>query len=209
MPTLRKLCRDGKLVKVRAALARGVHVNGKGSFGKTALMQAVSHGHNSIVKLLLDQPGVKVNEENIYVNTALHYAAWSNNPEGARLLLLHPDFNLANATNKNGFTALHCAANNNNPEVVRLLLLHPGFNSANATDDNGYTALHYAAMNNNPEVARLLLLHSGFNSANATDNDGLTALMYAVKNRKKEVLVELVRHDSISLEIPDGEFDER
>ena len=174
MPTLRKLCRDGKLVKVRAALARGVHVNGKGSFGKTALMQAVSHGHNSIVKLLLDHSGVKVNEENIYVNTALHYAAWSNNPEGARLLLLHPDFNLANATNKNGFTALHCAANNNNPEVVRLLLLHPGFNSANATD-----------------------------------NDGLTALMYAVKNRKKEVLVELVRHDSISLEIPDGEFDER
>ena len=140
MPALWKLCYDGKLVEVRAALARGGNVNDKDSNGTTALMWAVIRSHNSIVKLLLDQPRVKVNEKNNYGETALHYAAYKNNPEGARLILLHPGFNSANATN---------------------------------------------------------------------NNNGKTALMEAVGWCKKEVLVELVKHDSISLDIPDGEFDGR
>jgi len=113
-------------------------VNSKDSFGRTALMCAVINKHNSIVKLLLDQPSVKVNEKLNSGKTALHFAAGANNPEGATLLLLHP----------------------------------------------------------------------GFNSANATDNLGDTALMVAVRNCKKDVLVELVRHDSVSLEIPEWFFDE-
>ena len=136
MSPLHQLCRDGNLVEVRAALARGGDVNDKNSFGTTALMWAVINKHNSIVEHLLDQPGVKVNEK----------------------------------------------------------------------DNNGWTALHYAARDNNSEVARLLLEHPGFNSANATRNDGVTALMIAVRCRNKEVLVELVRHDSVSL---DGDFDGR
>ena len=137
--TLWELCKDGKLVEVRAALARGADVNNKDCDGTTALMWAVMKSHNLIVKLLFDQPRVKVNEKDNWGRTALHYAAYGNNPEGARLLLLHP----------------------------------------------------------------------GFNSANATNNSGSTALMLAVSWRKKEVLVELVRHDSVSLDIPDGYFDER
>ena len=140
MPPRWELCKDGKLSKVRAALARGGDVNDKDSNnGITALMYAVSRSHNSIVELLLDQPSVKVNEK----------------------------------------------------------------------DKWGRTALHWAADRNNPEVARLLLLHPGFNSANTSDYDGETALMYAVSDRNKEVLVELVGHDSVSLDIPDGAFDER
>ena len=133
MPALWELCKDGKSAEVRAALAHGENVNYKGYGGLTALMWAVLESHNSIVKLLLDQPGVKVNEKNNFY---------------------------------------------------------------------GLTALHFAAMCNNPEGARLLLLHPAFNSANGTTNSGDTALMYAVKYRKKEFLVELVKHDSVSLDIP-------
>ena len=140
MPALWELCKAGNIGEVRAALARGADVNDKDSKGTTALMCAVWNSHNSIVKLLLDQPSVKVNEKDNF-----------------------------------GRTALHCAARYNNPEAARLLLLHPDFNSANATD-NLY---------------------------------GDTALMKAVRWRKKEVLVELVSHDSVSLEIPDGAFDWR
>ena len=73
----------------------------------------------------------------------------------------------------------------------------------------GWSALHLAVLENNPEGARMLLLHPDINSANSTDDNGDTALMMAVRWRKKEVLVELVKHQSISLDMPEGVFDER
>ena len=139
MAALHELCADGKLDEVRAELERGGDVNRKDSFGSTALMHAVWKGHNSIVELLLEQPAVKTNEKDIAGQTALHWAAYFNNAEGARMLLLHP----------------------------------------------------------------------GFNSANSTDKDGETALMLAVIIRKDKVLHELVKHESVSLELRERAFDER
>ena len=141
MPALHQLCYDGKLDEVRAALARGGDVNDKDSNGQTALMWAVCYSYNSIVRLLLEQPAVKVNEKSI-----------------------------------DGATALHCAV---------------------------------AVAGNNPEGARMLLLHPGFNSPNLTNILGETALMWAVKYRKKEVLLELVKHESVSLDLSEGALDGR
>ena len=134
-----KLCQNGEIDRVRAEIARGRDVNDKDSGGITALMNAVWKGHNSIVKLLLEQPRVKTNEKDKWGLTAFHYAAWTNNPEGARMLLLHP----------------------------------------------------------------------GFNSANSTNVGGNTALMMAVRLRKKEVLLELVKHESVSLDLREGAFGAR
>ena len=73
MTALYQLCCEGKLDEVRAALARGGDVNNKDSYGTTALMYAVWNSHNSIVKLLLEQPAVKVNEkDNLDGRTALY-----------------------------------------------------------------------------------------------------------------------------------------
>ena len=139
MAALWDLCYNGKLDEVRAALARGGDVNDKDWVGSTALMWAVMKRHNEIVRLLLEQPAVKVNEKN----------------------------------------------------------------------NSGWTALHCAALYNNPEGARMLLLHPGFNSANSTNNNGVTALMEAVSKRKKKVLLELVQHESVSLDLSEGALDGR
>ena len=139
MTALYKLCQGGKLDEVRSVLAGGGDVNNKSNGGSTGLMLAVMTGHNSIVKLLLEQPAVKVNEKN----------------------------------------------------------------------SGGCTALHYAASGNNPEGARMLLLHRGFNLPNTTTNYGETALMKAVRNRNKDVLIELVKHESVSLDLSEGDFDGR
>ena len=139
MAALHELCAEGKLDEVRAELERGGDVNSKDSLGSTALMYAVWNGHNSIVKLLLEQPTVKVNEKSNLGETALHGAAFWYNAEGARMLLLHP----------------------------------------------------------------------GFNSANATRVDGETALSWAVICRAKELLLELVKHESVSLDLREGAFDGR
>ena len=47
MSPLWELCRGGKLVEVRAALARGGDVNDKDFLGQTALMYAVLHSHQA------------------------------------------------------------------------------------------------------------------------------------------------------------------
>ena len=102
MTALNKLCFDGKLEEVRLALIHGGDVNDKDSGGQTALMRAVIRGYNSIVKLLLEQPGVNINEKTAHADgdTALHRAVFGNNPEGARMLLLHPRMNTANAISR-------------------------------------------------------------------------------------------------------------
>ena len=59
-PSLPKVCQDGKLKKVRAALARGEEVsNRKG--GYTGPMFAANNGNEAVVELLLQQPGLDVN----------------------------------------------------------------------------------------------------------------------------------------------------
>ena len=76
------------------------------------------------MKLLLDQPAVDVNQRDNVGDTALHRAAWYNNAEGARMLLLHKDFNSANVTNNDGDTALILAVGIENEEVLRELVEH-------------------------------------------------------------------------------------
>ena len=117
-------CRDGQIEQVRAEIARGGDVNDKSPGGQTALMWAVSNGHNSIVKLLLEQPRVKTNEKDNAGWTALHLAAYGNNAEGARMLLLHPGFNSANLTDNVGRTALGVAVSKGKKEVVLELVKH-------------------------------------------------------------------------------------
>ena len=124
MPPLYELCFDGKLDEVRAELARGGDVNDKHPNGRTSLMFAVYRGHNSIVKLLLEQPAVKTNEKDIAGSTALHWAVFGNNAEGARMLLLHPGFNSANSTDINGETALMMALRMHKKEFLLELLKH-------------------------------------------------------------------------------------
>ena len=124
MTRLLELCESGNLADARRLLARGEDVNNKDYLGTTALMQAVMYNHNSIVKLLLDQPAVDVNVKDKWGRTLLHIAAKNNNAEGARMLLLHKDFNSANVTDNNGDTALMWAVRCRNEEVLRELVKH-------------------------------------------------------------------------------------
>ena len=124
MPRLCELSRNGNLADVKSALTRGEDINEKDSDGRTALIWAVAFEHNSVVKLLLDQRAVDVNVKDNDGRTALHWAARYNNAEGARMLLLHKDFNSANVTDNGGLTALMYAVINRNEEVLRELVSH-------------------------------------------------------------------------------------
>ena len=88
-------------------------------------------------------------------------------------------------------------------DEVRAVLARGG--DVNDKDSKfGATALMWAVLRRHNPISKLL--HPGLNSANSTNNNGETALMVAVSERKKEVLLELVQHESVSLDLSEGDF---
>ena len=124
MAPLWELCSEGKLAKVKKALAKGEDVNGRG-YNWTGLMWAVQLKHNSVVRLLLEQPTVDLNCTNTNDCTALHLAADDDNVEEVQLLLDDPRFSSVNPQKNNGETAVMVAVLQNNENALRELVGRP------------------------------------------------------------------------------------
>ena len=233
MVPLWQLCFEGKLERVRFALRGGEDVNSRDEDNKTALMWAVEKKHNGIVRLLLQQPAIQVNDKCRNVGeTALHMAANINNVEAMQLLLANQQIEV-NCQNNEGATALHCAAVEN-VEAMQLLLANEQVDvnlkdkegntallycdtvetmqlllanqqvDVNTADNDGDTGLHVAAQDNDAEMIRMLLAHPQFNSANHVAADGKTPAMVAAAQQNGDALRELVSHQSVDLDLLDG-----
>ena len=126
MIPLWQLCQEGKLSEVRAALARGEDVNRKNDYNRTGLMGAVLSKHNSIVRLLLEQPTVDLNCFDLNRETVLHWATTCYNVEAVRLLLADPRLSTANHTNHVGWTPVMIAIACNDVSTLCQLVAHPG-----------------------------------------------------------------------------------
>jgi ankyrin repeat protein len=72
---------------VQALVEAGADVNQVDVYGWTPLMRAIYEGRASAAKALLAVPALKVNAQNEYGATALHYAAAAGNAALVRLLL--------------------------------------------------------------------------------------------------------------------------
>ena len=86
---------------MQKALALGEDVNSADHLKRTALMAAVMGGHESIVRLLIEQPGIDLNLRDsleVEANTALHHAVLEGQNSILRVLLQQPqlDVNLLN-----------------------------------------------------------------------------------------------------------------
>ena len=85
------MCGQGDLEGVKAALRRGEEVNLRGGkYNKTGLIWAADEGHESIVELLLLQPGLDVNLTDGDGDTALHDACAEGHEAIVKRLLAHP-----------------------------------------------------------------------------------------------------------------------
>ena len=141
-----KLCCQGKLNKVRMALARGEDVNSKsGSQKKTGLMCALTRTYISIdiVKLLLEQPTVDLNCTDINGWTALHYAAAYNNVEGVRKLLADPRVTTVNFESDSDRTPVMQAIFGECANALRELVAHPSVD-LDALDGEGRSLEEFA-----------------------------------------------------------------
>jgi uncharacterized protein len=89
--------------------------------------------------------------------TALHFAAFFDQPPAARLLIEHGADVAARAEPFGDVTPLHSAAAGNAIEVVEMLLAAGA--DPNAAQRGGWRSLHSAAQNGNAAMVRLLRAH--------------------------------------------------
>lgn len=123
---------------------------------KTSLQIASHQGFSEVVDLLV-QLGANVSLQDSEGDTALHYAAFGNQPMTAAALLKGGAD--GNKLNKNKCSPLHVAVNKGYTEVVKTLLSYSC--DANAQDSYGDTVLHDAIAKDFIEIVELLVNFRG------------------------------------------------
>jgi ankyrin repeat protein len=158
--------------------------------GRNALHWAVLNTWEAeIFDLLLAHPKVKVDDVDVYGQTALHLAARVSNVKAAQKLLekgANP-----NIFNKKGWSPLHVAALQGETEIIDLILQAQKHNHVD--DDktaNGRTALHCAAALSN-EITAEHLINKGAD-LHSRDNDGLTPLHMAALHAKDMNIIDIL-----------------
>ncbi|MBI3552978.1 MAG: ankyrin repeat domain-containing protein [Elusimicrobia bacterium] len=162
----------GALKEARAEIRKGGDLDAQDNAGETALMYAVSGGHEDIIRLLLDK-GARIDATSTHGDTALFYAALKDRPGAARLLLEKGA--AIDAKNTDGDTPLMVAVAHGSNEAARVLI---GKGAAlEAADVNGVTPLMAAAREGREEIG-LMLVEKGA-SLDERDAHGGTALISA------------------------------
>ncbi|KAI5621887.1 transient receptor potential cation channel, subfamily N, member 1, partial [Silurus asotus] len=158
-------------------------------FGYTPLHFAAQWGHENVVRLLLNSPGVldeaKTNPECF---TPLHLAAQSGQTDVVRLLLSKSSSLLYQQDHLDR-TCLHLASAQGHVAIVRVLLCHGA--EVNQTDKSKRTALHYAAKYGWLELVRLLIERGALMDVECVK--GHTPLQYAAKENHLTTVSFLLR----------------
>ncbi|KAK2558333.1 Ankyrin-1 [Acropora cervicornis] len=143
-------------------------------FGFTPLHLAAQNGDNSLVRVITNHPGVRVDSVTVKTGrTALHVASFEGHIEVASTLISKASA-LLHQVDNNGRTALHLAA-------------------------MGNTALHIAAEAGYPRVVRLLTEYGA--SSTIENKPGDVALCNAARERHIEVMDFLLTQKQFLLDI--------
>ena len=131
-------------------LRRGFDPNTADEKGQPGLTLAMQEQSLRAAKLLLEQPGLKIDALNQSGESALMMAALKGEVAGAKMLLTR-----GAKVNQSGWSPLHYAATGPEPELVRLLLEQGA--EVDAAAPNGTTPLMMAAQYGSEDSVKLLL----------------------------------------------------
>lgn len=137
-------------------------------------------GDLALVKKLIDS-GVDVNLKNVVENTPLHWCAYTNREEIARLLIAK-GANI-NTQDAYGNSPLRIAIERHNIAVADLLINNTNIN---IQDDNGWTPLHHAILSDSIDMVNLMLIRGANINAQSICRD--TPLHLAVFKGNKEIV---------------------
>ncbi|XP_046849432.1 serine/threonine-protein phosphatase 6 regulatory ankyrin repeat subunit B-like [Xenia sp. Carnegie-2017] len=151
--------------------------------GCTPLHFASRSGNEHVVRLLLNNPNVKVDALTTQNSLPLHMASGEGHANVVSLLLSKAPHQV-HAKNKLGRTAFHLAASSGRNNVVTQLLAQGA--KIDAEDTDGWTALHFSATSGHLKVVKQLI-ESGANLTKET-GEGKVALCYAAHSGNVAVL---------------------
>ncbi|XP_046862983.1 serine/threonine-protein phosphatase 6 regulatory ankyrin repeat subunit A-like [Xenia sp. Carnegie-2017] len=151
--------------------------------GCTPLHFASRSGNEHVVRLLLNDPNVKVDELTTQNSLPLHMASGEGHANVVSLLLSKAPHQV-DTKNKLGRTAFHLAASSGRNNVVTQLLAQGA--QIDAEDTDGWTALHFSATSGHLKVVKQLI-ESGANITKET-REGKVALCYATHSGDVAVL---------------------
>uniref|UniRef100_A0AAY4D3A9 Ion transport domain-containing protein n=1 Tax=Denticeps clupeoides TaxID=299321 RepID=A0AAY4D3A9_9TELE len=165
--------------------------------GYTPLHLAAWSGHESVVRLLLNSPGVQADAEtDLQGSTPLHLAAKSGHTAVVGLLLSRSS-SLLHLKDRRGCTCLHLASASGHIAMVRVLLGQGA--EINHTDKNGWTPLHYAAKAGCLHMVSFLV-ESGA-CPRAECSGGRTPVQYAAEENHQATVSFLLRSDNNTLHL--------
>jgi ankyrin repeat protein len=155
----------------------------------TRLATAAMNDDRAAVRSLLNQK-VDVNAPQGDGMTALHWAAYKDDADIARILL-EAGANVKAKTRNGALTPLTFAARNGDAEMIDLLIKAGA--DANTTSANGTTVLMDAALSGSPDAVNLLIERGADVNAREKQN-GQTALMFAAWENRAAAIKALVAH---------------
>ena len=170
----------------------------------TALMFACDGNNPGIVSRLVQVPGLDLNFQDDFNETAAHLASRHRRPECVRLLAEtgRVDWNIGNGRD---MIPLYWALESGCSESVAIIMRQPNIDYNYQIDwGTGDTLGHAAVMGGDEKCVKALAARKRFNSWNIPDEDGHTPLMSTVKKNWTEVAEILLRCPRIDLNCRDN-----
>jgi len=146
------------------------------------VFEAATSGLAQRVSEILDRDVAQAKAWSADGFTALHFAAFFNQPTIARELVRRGADVAAVSMNPMEVTPLHSAAAAHTTEIVRMLVESDA--PVNAKQHGGWTALHSAADNGDEEMIKILLQH-GADPLTQSDDGKTPAQIAQLKGRDK------------------------
>jgi uncharacterized protein len=146
------------------------------------VFEATASGRAQSVSEILDRDAAQAKAWSADGFTALHFAAFFNQPTIARELVRRGADVAAVSMNPMEVTPLHSAAAAHATEIVRMLVESDA--PVNAKQHGGWTALHSAADNGDEEMVKILLQH-GADPLTQSDDGKTPAQIAQLKGRDK------------------------
>ncbi|KAI8787368.1 ankyrin-3 [Biomphalaria glabrata] len=178
-------------VKCEAPVSLAFGIQWSSEAGMTPLHFAAQSGHEGLVRILLNCPGVQTDSSSSVTGSIpLHLAAGNGHTSVVSLLLSKSTYQI-HTKDKRGRTALLRAAANGHLEMCALLIGQGA--DINTSDKNGFTALHFASSAGYLNVVKLLV-ESGA-SPNIETKDGKVPITFATSANHIDVLSFLMKRD--------------
>ena len=146
------------------------------------IFEAAASGRAQTVSEILDRDARQAKAWSADGFTALHFAAFFNQPTIARELVRRGADVAAHSMNPMEVTPLHSAAAAHATEIVRMLVESDA--PVNAKQHGGWTALHAAADHGDEEMIKILLQH-GADPLTQNDDGKTPAQIAQLKGRDK------------------------